>query len=172
MTSEKEKLIVGQINGVFGVNGWVKIFSHTDPRENILQYSPWLIKYQGEWKSVKIAEGKSQQGGKTVVVKLDGVDDREVAKVYMGCDIAIYRDQLLSQTGDYYWIQLIGCTVTNCQNEQLGTVTELVETGAHDVLRVEREGRSTLIPFVEERFVLDINIQQKTIKVDWSLEDE
>jgi len=167
MSVEKEKLIIGQINGVFGVAGWLKIFSHTDPRDNILQYSPWLIKVKGEWESVKIAAGKSQQSGKTVVAKLDGVNNRDIAKQYMGCDIAIYKDQLVATSTDFYWVQLIGCQVTNVQNELLGTVSSLVETGAHDVLRVEQDGKSILIPYVLGKFVLDVDVEHKAIKVDW-----
>ncbi|VAW44199.1 16S rRNA processing protein RimM, partial [hydrothermal vent metagenome] len=53
-----DKLIVGQINGIFGVNGWVKIFSHTDPRKNILDYSPWMIKFKGEWQHIKVVNSK------------------------------------------------------------------------------------------------------------------
>lgn len=166
-----EKIILGQINGVFGVQGWLKVFSHTDPRKNILNYSPWLIKRGEQWQTVKIVAGKSQQGGKTVVVKLADVNDRDDAKALMGCEIAILKDQLPAVIGDYYWMQLIGCQVINLQNENLGLVTSLVETGAHDVLRIETPNLTTLIPFVEEKFILDIDINSKIIKVDWNLGD-
>jgi 16S rRNA processing protein RimM len=172
MVIDDDKLIIGKINGVFGVQGWLKIFSHTSPRKNILQYSSWLIKLNGQWQSSQVIDGKSQQGGKTVVVKLAGCNDRDSSRELMGCEIAIFKDQLPALTDGYYWIQLIGSKVTNLQNQYLGLVTSLVATGTHDVLRVEKDGFSTLIPFVEDRFVLDINVCLKEIKVDWLMDNE
>ena len=171
MTEENDKLILGQINGVFGVHGWVKVFSHTDPRKNILEYSNWLIRQNGQWQIIKVEGGKSQQGGKTVVVKLEGCDDRDDARHLMGCDIAIFRKDLPESTDGIYWIQLIGCQVTNLQNEDLGRVTSLVETGAHDVLRVEKDDSSTLIPYVKDKFILEVDLDTRTIKVDWLVDE-
>ena len=170
--SQEDLIAVGQINGVYGVKGWVKIFSHTDPRQNILSYSPWLVKIKGEWKSVEVEEGKSQQGGKSVIAKLAGIDDRDQARDVMGCDLAIRPDQLPDATDGYYWMHLIGCNVQNTEGEALGEVTGLVETGAHDVLRVEGAQGSTLIPFVMDTFILDVDIEAKSIQVDWEMEDE
>ncbi|MDX1796174.1 MAG: ribosome maturation factor RimM [Hydrogenovibrio sp.] len=167
-----DKLIVGQINGIFGVKGWVKVFSHTDPRENILTYSPWLVKHKGVWKSMDVTDGQVLQGGKAIVARLAGVDDRDIAREYMGCDIAILPEQLPDADDGYYWRQLIGCQVTNLEGDVLGKVTSLVETGAHDVLRVESDQGSTLIPFVEDKFIIDVDVDHKQIKVDWQLEDE
>lgn len=171
MAVDEDKLVLGQINGVFGVQGWVKIFSHTDPRKNILQYPNWLVKYKGLWQTIKVVEGKSQQGGKTVVAKLDGFDNREQAKELMGSDIAILKNNLPEATEGFYWVDLIGCQVINLAKESLGKVTALVETGAHDVLRVEGEEKSTLIPYVKDKFILAVDIEAKEIKVDWSAED-
>jgi 16S rRNA processing protein RimM len=172
MNVESDKLILGQINGVFGVQGWLKIFSHTDPRENILTYPNWLIKYKGQWQPIKLVEGKSQQGGKTVVAKLAGFNDRDKARELMGADIAILKSELPDADDGIYWVQLIGCEVVNLQNENLGVVTSLVETGAHDVLRVEKDGNSTLIPYVKDEFILGVDTEQKTISVDWTVEDD
>lgn len=164
-----EKLIVGSINGVFGVNGWVKIFSHTDPRENILSYSPWWIKFKGEWRQVSIADSKVQQGGKTLVAKLDKVDDRDLAREYMGCEIAIEQSQLKRSNDALYWIDLIGCQVSLQDGTLLGTVKEMVETGAHDVLRVVGE-QNILIPFVMDEYILNVDTDNKQIVVNWEVE--
>ncbi|MBD3822270.1 MAG: ribosome maturation factor RimM, partial [Thiotrichales bacterium] len=86
--ADGEKLILGKISGIFGVKGWLKIFSHTEPRDNILSYSPWLIKVKGEWRPFDLEDGQDQ-GGKGIVAKLEGIDDRDEARLYMGCEIAI-----------------------------------------------------------------------------------
>ena len=165
-----EKLIVGSINGVFGVNGWVKIFSHTDPRENILSYSPWWIKCKDEWRQVNIVDSKVQQGGKTLVAKLDKVDDRDLAREYMGCEIAIEESQLTNRKDSLYWIDLIGCQVLLEDGMVVGTVKDLIETGVHDVLRVTGE-HNELIPFVMDKFILSVDTDKKQIVVDWELEE-
>lgn len=171
-----DKLIVGQINGIFGVNGWVKIFSHTDPRKNILDYSPWMIKFKGEWRQIKVENSKVQSGGKTLVAQLENVTDRDVAREYMGCEIAIDRSQLKRSDDGWFWIDLIGCQVETQEGVKLGEVKEMIVTGAHDVLRIQNasntEESEVLIPFVMEQFVLSVDIDTKLIVVDWVLEDD
>lgn len=166
-----KKLIVGNINGVFGVQGWVKIFSHTDPRKNILDYSPWWIKQKGEWTQVNIVDSKVQQGGKTLVAKLENVDDRDIAREYMGCEIAIEDSQLKRSNDEFLWIDLIGCDVQLEDGTHIGKVKDLIETGAHDVLRVAGE-QEELIPFVMDEFILSVDMAAKQIVVNWEIEPE
>lgn len=167
------RIIVGQINGVFGIKGWVKVFSHTEPRDNIINYSPWWLKIQGEWKPFEVLDGQSQQGGKAVVAYLKGIDDREMARTFMGVEISITQDQLDAVREDdaYYWRDLLGCEVYNQDNILLGTVSEMVETGAHDVLRVVAKERadSILIPFVFDAYIQDISLENNRIEVQWDL---
>ncbi|BBP44058.1 ribosome maturation factor RimM [Thiosulfativibrio zosterae] len=171
-----ERIIVGQINGVFGVKGWVKVFSHTEPRDNIINYSPWWLNIQGEWKPFDVLDGQTQQGGKAVVALLKGIEDREVARSFMGAQISITPDQLDALRDDdvYYWRDLMGCEVINQDDVLLGTVTELVETGAHDVLRVVDQAQSTtiLIPYVFDVYIEEISLEDKRIYVHWDLEEE
>lgn len=168
---ENNRLIVGQINGIFGVQGWVKVFSHTDPRENIFRYSPWLIEVKGEWQPIKVEDFKVQQGGKALVAKLEQLDDRDEARKIMGATIAIDKSQLQRDHNDYLWIDLIGCEVRNLEGLVFGKVENLVETGAHDVLRIAGE-HSTLIPFVLETFIKQVDIAHKSIVVDWQPDEE
>ena len=80
--SKAQQINVGKISGVFGVKGWVKVFSFTDSKENILNYSPWLLSKDGETKSVKVIDGNLQ--GKAVVAQLEGINDRDLAASLMG----------------------------------------------------------------------------------------
>lgn len=171
-----EHIIIGQVNGIYGVQGWVKVFSHTEPRDNILTYSPWHLNIKGVWCTLTLEDGRSQSGGKSIIAKLEGVDDRDQARDMMGCDIAIEPHQLPVSEEGYYWRQLIGCEVVNQQGTMLGSVTEIVETGAHDVLRVASHptagsSTSTLIPFVMETFILEVDVDARRIRVDWVPEE-
>lgn len=168
---QDNKLIIGRINGVYGVKGWVKIYSHTDPIGNILRYQPWWVKKQGVWSRMKILDSHAPQGGKAIVAQLEGINSREMARDMMGADIAIDREQLPEDGQAYYWADLIGCQVNNQQGENLGQVAELLETGAHDVLRVKSETVQYLIPFVFDVFVFEVDLKTKQITVNWDLSD-
>lgn len=163
---------VGKLNGLFGVQGWVKIFSNTQPKENILTYSPWYLKIDGQWQEFKLLSGKSH--GKGVIAQLAGCTDRDIAAKLIGADIAIKREQLVSpDSGEYYWSDLIGLRVKNLDNVELGKITSMLETGANDVIVVRGEKdakgkkRERLIPFVTEEVVQEVNLEQGYMTVDW-----
>lgn len=166
MTKQDSSLLeLGKITGVFGVKGWVKVFSNTDPREGIVQYSPWLIYQQGEWKEIKVLDGKRQ--AKTVIARLDGIDDRDQAMLLAGAKIAIRPEQLAALKPDeYYWRDLIGCHVVNTEGIDFGVVDSMMETGVNDVLVVKGD-RERLIPFTQGHAVLDVDLSAAKITVDW-----
>ena len=118
-----EKVILGRITGVYGVKGWVKVFSHTDPMEAIVDYSPWFIRAEhrknSPWTEVKLKAGKRH--AKTVVAKLEHCNDRDEAMAYVGTEIAIDLHQLeeLRAKNEFYWRDLIGLRVINQQDVEL-----------------------------------------------------
>ena len=159
-----KKLLVGKINGFFGLQGWVKVFSYTNPRTNILNYSPWSIKVDGNFQSIDITSGREQS--KTIVAHIKGVDNREDSQKFIGQDIYINKEQLPELTqGEYYWHELIGFDVINKDEERLGTVDYFVETGANDVLVVKGK-KEYWIPYIEP-FLVSIDSKNNKILVDW-----
>ncbi|HDP89773.1 MAG TPA: ribosome maturation factor RimM [Thioalkalivibrio sp.] len=163
--ADSRKLLVGRISGVFGVQGWVKVYSDTDPRDNIVHYPRWYLKRGGEWQSVEVEGGRLQ--GKAVVAKLKGVDDRDAALLLRGVQIAIDRDELDElEAGEYYWDDLIGLQVVTLDGVELGRVERLLETGANDVLVVAGE-RERLIPYIREQVIAAVDLDAGEIRVDW-----
>jgi 16S rRNA processing protein RimM len=163
--SDKGHIHVGKISGVFGIKGWVKVFSYTDDRENILDYSPWLLKKAGETKTVKVITGNLQ--GKAVVAQLDGIQDRDHAASLMGWDIFITPEQLPKAASDeYYWSDLVGLKVENTEGVDFGVITGLLETGANDVIIVQGE-RERCIPFLQGKTVVSIDLNTGKMIVDW-----
>ncbi len=164
----EQQISVGKISGVFGIKGWVKVFSFTDPRENILTYSPWLLKKGDESKILNVIDGQLQ--GKTIVAQLDGINDRDQAASLMGWDVFIRQDQL-PKTGknEYYWSELIGLKVETIDGIQLGVVDSLLETGANDVIIVQGE-RERVIPFLQGQTITKIDLDAGIIIVDWDPE--
>ena len=163
--SNQQQINVGKISGVFGIKGWVKVFSFTECRENILSYSPWLLKKDSETRLVTVIDGKLQ--GKAVVAQLDGVNDRDQAASFMGWDIYITPEQLPKVAKDeYYWSDLIGLNVETDLGVQLGVVESLLETGANDVVIVKGE-RERVIPFLQGQTIMAIDLEAGRMVVDW-----
>ena len=161
---EDDLICVGHILGAQGIKGWVRVFSNTSPRENIVKYSPWLIEQGQELKSVDVS-GRLQ--GKNVVAQLDGIEDRNQAEALTGCRILIEAAQLPQlQAGEYYWSDLIGLAVENLQGEPLGVVDSMLETGADDVMVVSGD-RERLIPFVIDDIVREVDLVGQRLIVDW-----
>ncbi len=163
--TDRQHIHVGEISGVFGLKGWVKIFSYTEPRENILSYSVWQLRKNRDIKPIKVKEGQRQ--GKNVVAHLVGVDDRDVAEGLVGWEIYIERDQLPALAKDeYYWADLVGLKVVTEAGVDLGSVDHLFETGANDILVVVGD-RERLIPFLMGQTVLKVDLDGKRLTVDW-----
>ena len=130
-----EPVVLGRVAGLFGVRGWIKLFSYTDPREAVLQYKGLLLGRQGNWQAAQFAEG--QRHGKSVIARLDGIDDRDQAAALVGSDIAVPRESLPAVgDGQYYWSDLAGLKVVDRDGTELGRIDYMLETGAHDVTAV------------------------------------
>ena len=162
-----EQIVVGRIGGLFGVRGWVKVFSYTEPRDNILGYSPWQLLIGGQWVKVKPLDGRIH--GKGLVARLEGYDDRDAAATLLGCDVAIDRSQLpAAGTGEIYWADLVGLRVVTLEGIELGVVDHLFETGANDVVVVKGE-RERLLPYIDQ-VVHEVDLAGRVMRVDWDPE--
>ena len=143
----------------------MKVFSYTEPREAVLQYKGLLLGRNGVWRSAEIAEG--QRHGKTVILHLEGFDDRDQAATLIGTEIGVNRSELPEpEDGHFYWSDLIGLKVVHRDGTELGTIKDMLETGAHDVMVVEGE-QERLIPFIKGRFVINVDLHEKQVNVDW-----
>jgi 16S rRNA processing protein RimM len=160
---------LGRVSGAYGVRGWLKIHSETEPRENIVRYSPWYLGRAGQRREWTVAEGRVH--GKGVVARLDGCDDRDRAESLVGAEIAVLREQLPEPTGpgEFYWADLVGLRVETIDGVDLGRVERLFETGANDVIVVQGD-RERLIPYLWERVVRDVDLDAGSMRVDWDPE--
>jgi 16S rRNA processing protein RimM len=162
---ESERVIIGKVNGIFGVSGWIKIHSYTRPKENIFTYTSWQIGQKNDWDTWNLEQ--SQTHGKGLIAKIEGLDDREFAKTKIGQDIAVNRSQMPDlPDGEFYWCDLIQMEVVNQHGEVLGRVSEIMETGANDVLVVTGRIRH-LIPLIIDQYVIKIDLELARILVDW-----
>ena len=166
MSAKTQKLVtLGRITGLYGVKGWVKIRSHTEPRDNIVGFDVWTVRRRGTDNTMEVEEGRSHGAG--VVAKLRGIDDRDAARELIGADIAVERTALPEcAAGEYYWADLEGLEVVTPAGESLGAVDHLITTAAHDVLVLAgRPGR--MIPFVTGEVIRAVDLDAGLIVADW-----
>ena len=158
-------MVLGKVTSVYGVKGWVKVYSDTEPLQNILDYKPWYMKLNGRLQEIEVEQGKTH--GKGLVAKLADCNDRDKAREYCGAEIYVNRGLLPAlEQGEYYWHQLVGCEVWGRDGSEVGTVREIWETGAHDVLVVEsREGERYLLSTARE-LMPEVDVESRRITVE------
>jgi 16S rRNA processing protein RimM len=170
--SKEEQIILGKVGAVYGIKGWLKIHSFTDETEAILDYFPWSLKLGNKTQTVEITDWRKHN--KVLIVKVAGIDDRDDAQAFVGSEILTNEAALpeLSQD-DFYWRDIIGMSVVTNKGYDLGVVTDMMETGANDVLVVKanlNDGfskKERLIPYLFEQVVESVSLENKQICVDW-----
>lgn len=174
MTQRSQETVIGRITSVFGVKGWLKVYSYTDPVDGLLGYSDWTAVLDGKRFPVELEEGRRHGPG--IVVSLKGVADRDQARLYCGADIVVPTEALPSlPEGEYYWFQLEGLRVETLDGDDLGNVKQLMETGSNDVLVVSAsttsiDQRERLIPYLPDQVVKSVNLSAGLLTVDWDPE--
>ena len=171
MSVEGKIAVMGKITSVYGVKGWVKVVSYSEPKENICQYGHWALEQAGSTRTVKVLECKPHTSG--LVAQIEGCTDREVAKRYCGSLITVPQDELPElSAGEFYWHQLEGLNVVTVDAQLLGQVSHLMETGSNDVLVVQKcagsiDAKERLIPYLPDQVVKKVDLGAGLIEVDW-----
>ncbi|MEM6301179.1 MAG: ribosome maturation factor RimM [Pseudomonadota bacterium] len=191
----KPPLLAGRITGAYGIKGWVKVHAFTDPVSNFLELDGWFSLRQGRQEPLSFLQGKVQ--GKGLIAQLAGVDDRTTAEDLRGTEVWVPASALPElEPGDYYWAELVGLVVytrgadlvsspeiaVNPHSStgegalvNLGSVAELLETGANDVLVLQAtddsiDQRNRLVPFTDA-VICEVNLSEQRIIVDWHPDD-
>ncbi len=171
-------MTVGYISGAYGIQGWVRVKPYSADADALLGAKTWWLD-KPELRDVEMMQAKHHSGD--VVAKLMGVAGRDAAEALKGAVVQIARSHFPALSDDeFYWVDLIGLTVENMQGESLGEVSDLMDNGAHPILRVATAGAQTetadskaaaeiLIPFVDQ-FVKSVAMAEKKIVVDWGLD--
>ena len=168
------RVVLSKIVSVHGVRGAVKVYSHTDPLDNVLDYAEWSLNRGSEQRTVSVLGGRVQ--GRVLVVNLKGIDDRNKAEELVDFEISIASDALPElEDGDFYWHQLEGLQVVNQEGQLLGKVDHLLETGSNDVMVVKPcagsvDQRERLLPYLPGQFVIKVDLETQVMQVDWDAE--
>lgn len=172
MSKASERLVIGKIGAPYGVKGWVKINSFTQTKDSIFDYAPWDITL-GEKHNQVVKVDQWKYHNKSLLAKLEGVDDRNAAELIKNADISIESSQLPELDNDFYWKDLIGMQVVTEKGYDMGVVKDMFETGANDVMLVKAKindafgQKERLLPFLYDNVVLNVDKDGKTITVEW-----
>jgi len=170
----KKYIILGKLNAHHGVKGWLKIYSYTDPKENILSYKKVYVFKEGKseyWKEIEFSEGRIQ--GKGIVAHIKDCNSREASEQFIGSSVGILKEDLKAlEEDEIYWHDLIGLTVINQEGITLGKIESMLATPANDVMVIKPAKGSIdlqkeyLIPYIKQ-FVLEVDTKLGEVEVDW-----
>ncbi len=163
-----DALELGRVSGAYGLKGWIKVQPASTDSVLPRIKTWWIEQPPGTWNPHQVAGARLHGGG--VVAQLQGFDDRTPAEGLKGARVWARRaDFPAPPRGEFYWADLIGCTVLDPDGASLGTVTGLQDHGAHPILEVQpldSARENLLIPFVED-IVLSVDATARSLRTSW-----
>lgn len=166
-----KRVVMARVGKPHGIKGWLRLESFTSPAANLLQYKEFIVQIGGQEKRLTLDDYREQAG--KLVGHFADYDAPETARELTGLELLIDSSELPAlEEGDYYWHQLLGLTVINLEQQNLGTLVRLMETGANDVLVVKPsqdsiDSRERLIPYLPDQVVRQVDLESGTVLVDW-----
>jgi 16S rRNA processing protein RimM len=162
---------VARIVDAWGIQGGIKVQPFSADPQALFSSRRWFVETAtGVRRLLKITGARER--GDVVVATAQDLPDRNAAETLRGARVFVSRASFPTADADeFYWVDLIGLDVVNRQGERLGSVVDLLDTGAHSVLRVkpDGDGDERLIPFVAA-YVDDVSLAERKITVDWGLD--
>ncbi len=169
-----DDVTLGKFRGVFGVQGWLRVESFTQPAESLLNYARWCVCTRHGHSYFRPLAGRRHGPGLVVQLESEAgelIASREQAQALNGCEIRVPRAELPDlPVGQVYWVDLPGCAVYGRAGELLGTVTQVIDGPAHPILEVEGEAR-LLIPLVRGPIISNIDVGARRIDALWSADE-
>ncbi len=158
-------IVVGRFGAPFGVKGWMKLQSFTEPTDNIMDYRPWSVELKTGLTPVEVIDSRRHHGG--WVILLAGCDNKEETVLYRNASIMV-NHSILPKLGanDFYWSDLEGLSVSTTTGQELGEVQYIMPTGANDVLVIKGE-QEHLVPYVFDQVIKKVDLDARKILVDW-----
>ncbi len=162
-------VVMGRIVAPYGLKGWVRIEPFSAEPDGLSAYPSVWVGRNGDWRELKVAQSVLQHGA-SLVARFEGCVERDAALALKGSEVAVKREALPQNAKDeFYWVDLVGLKVVNAKDEELGTVAELFENGAHPVMRIVDGETERLLPFIEQ-VVRQVEMAQGRIRVEWELD--
>ncbi len=168
VTPPADLIEVGRVLDAWGVKGWVRIEAFNAPDQSVLlSIRDWWLRPHGSSVLSTIRVGRCRVHGDSLVAKPAGCEDRDQALRLKSASVFVSRaDFPAPDSGQWYWVDLVGCTVESLSGDRLGIVESVEDHGAHPILVVRSSERVLLIPFVEQ-IVPRVDITARLVCADW-----
>lgn len=155
---------VGRVIDAYGVHGWVKLQPYNAPHESVLRTCKHWWLPDGSVLRVE----RARMHAATIVAKPSGTQDRDDALALKGLEVRVDRAEFpAAAAGEYYWVDLVGCGVSNPAGDDLGSVEAVEDFGAHPILKTrDASGQNRMIPFVDV-YIVEVDVAGRRIVADW-----
>ncbi|CAL4043477.1 ribosome maturation factor RimM [Buchnera aphidicola] len=163
--------VIGKIGAAHGILGYLKLFSFTENKNDIFKYYPWFIKNNNKWTILNLEYKKNNKH--FFLIKIKNINNRNEAKKLTNCMILIEKKILpLLKKNEYYWNELLNFKIISTTGCHLGQVDKFLRTQSYDILVIKNYKKNkmieTLIPFIDNEIIKNIDIINTTITVDWN----
>lgn len=160
-----KQLLIGTIVNTHGLQGEVKIKPKTHfISERFKKGNLISLHYEGQYIPLEIIGNRMQKD--MILLKFEGYTNINDVEKWKGSNLFVDANTLPKLLEDeIYYHELYDCEVYNLNQQFLGNVIEVIETGANAVLRIQKDTTSFLVPFVKA-FVKDVDRNKKTITIE------
>lgn len=160
----EDLLRVGVIANTHGIRGEVKVFPTTDEKERFKDLKKVILDTGKEQKVLEIQSVRFFKN--LVILKFKGIDNINDIEMYKGKDLLVTREDAVPlEEGEYFIADLLDLDVYSDEDEKIGVLYDVMQTGANDVYVVKtEEGKEILLPAIDE-CILDIDLEEKRMTV-------
>ncbi len=160
----EDLLRVGVIANTHGIRGEVKVFPTTDEKERFKDLKKVILDMGKEQKVLEIQSVRFFKN--LVILKFKGIDNINDIEMYKGKDLLVTREDAVPlEEGEYFIADLLDLDVYSDEDEKIGVLYDVMQTGANDVYVVKtEEGKEILLPAIDE-CILDIDLEENRMTV-------
>jgi len=169
-SAEVNRTAIGMVRKPHGIKGGLKVTLFSIDLDMLQDLGQLFVNTGNEWKQLTL---KTSQGyDDYAILHFNEIQDRTAADQYRDREIYTVREELPELEEDEFYVDdLIGCEVVDEKGNVLGKVVEVLNPGAHDILRILQDENETLVPLVDE-WVGEIDIDGRKIQVNSAEEVE
>jgi 16S rRNA processing protein RimM len=166
-------VVLGKVVGAYGLRGAVRVHPFADDAKSWGAMPHWWLGDESDapeaWRCLRLIHCREQSG--VLIATLEGVADRDASESLRGMLVGAPREHLpATESGEYYWGDLLGLDVVNGRGQPLGRVAGLIASAANDVLRiVDDDGKERLIPFVAA-VIGEVDVPGRRMVADWEVD--
>ncbi len=163
MSNKMEKyFVIGQIVNTQGIKGEMRVVPSTDDITRFERLDYVYVERRGELAKMNITSVRYHK--QFVLIKLEGVNDMTAAEGFKGAYLKVTEDMAIPCAENEYYIRdLLGMTVKTPENEVIGTLSDVIETGANDVYVVKREGKKDLLLPAIKSCITNVDVENNVM---------